>query len=103
MASQPPSGEDQRRNQRTQMDLPIQVRLGEGERLDLELVGINATGTQIRSEDCDVLRSGFDAQHNTATFEIRFVARLSWARPEPEGGFLTGWEFSVKDGEALIG
>ena len=103
MESQPPSERNQRKHERARMDLPIQARVGEGEHLDLELVDISATGMQIRSEDFDVLRSGFDSQHNTATFEIRLVARLSWARPEPDGGFLTGWEFSGKDGEALIG
>ena len=103
MESQGSSGDDKRRAQRLRMDLPIQARFGEGEHLDLEIVDISATGMQIRSDDFDVLKDGFDSQHNAATFEIRLTARLAWARPEDDGAFVTGWEFNRGDEEELIG
>jgi hypothetical protein len=53
------------------IDLPIQARIGSGEHLDLEIVDISSSGMQLRSQDFEVLKGGFDAQHNEATFEIR--------------------------------
>lgn len=97
------SADDKRRVGRMRLDLPIQARVGEGEHMDLEIVDISATGMQIRTEDFDVLKGGFDAQHNTATFEIRIEARLAWARPDTDGSFVTGWEFNRDTGESRIG
>ena len=88
---------------RMQLGLPIQARIGTGGHIDLEMVDISASGMQIRSEDFEVLKRGFDAQHNTATFEIRLIARLAWARPEGDGTFVTGWEFDREDDEPRIG
>lgn len=96
-------GSDKRNAARLLMGLPIQARVGEGEHIDLEMVDISASGMQIRSQDFDVLKRGFDAQHNAATFEIRIVARLAWARPEDDGTFVTGWEFDRPDDEPRIG
>lgn len=95
--------EDKRRAQRLSMGLPVQARVGDGSQIELEMVDISASGMQIRSPDFDVLKQGFDAQHNAASFEIRLVARLAWARPEADGSFVTGWEFDVKDGDQRIG
>ena len=86
-----------------QLGLPIQARIGTGGHIDLEMVDISASGMQIRSEDFEVLKRGFDAQHNTATFEIRLIARLAWARPEGDGTFVNGWEFDREDDEPRIG
>ena len=95
--------DDKRRNLRLRLDLPIQARVGQGEHLDVEIVDISATGMQIRSTNFDVLKDGFDTQHNVAAFEIRIVARLAWARPEGDGSFVTGWEFNRDSNEELIG
>ena len=94
---------DKRQNDRLRLDLPILAKIGEGEHLDLEIVDISASGMQIRSTNFDVLKDGFDTQNNIASFEIRMIARLAWARPEEDGTFVTGWEFSRDSDEELIG
>lgn len=99
----PEDQNDQRGNSRLQIDLPIQARVGSGDQLDLEIVDISGSGMQVRSQDFEVLKGGFDAQHNEATFEIRIHARLAWARPEDDGSFVTGWEFNRDEGEPRIG
>jgi hypothetical protein len=99
-----PGTDDEQRNlDRLQIDLPIQARIGTGDHLDLEIVDISGSGMQLRSKDFEVLKGGFDAQHNEATFEIRINARLAWARPEDDGSFVTGWEFNRDEGEPRIG
>ncbi len=95
--------DEQRNNNRLTIDLPIQARIGSGEHLDLEIVDISSSGMQLRSQDFEVLKGGFDAQHNEATFEIRIQARLAWARPEDDGSFVTGWEFNRDEGDPRIG
>jgi hypothetical protein len=97
------SEEDKRLALRVRLDLPIQARVGQGQHLDVEIVDISASGMQIRSTNFDVLKDGFDTQHNVADFEIRILARLAWARPEDDGSFVTGWEFNRDNGEELIG
>ena len=97
------SDDEQRQAQRLELGLPIMAKVGESDHIDLELVDISASGMQIRSPDFDVLKKGFDAQHNLSTFEIRIVGRLAWARPEDDGTFVTGWEFNREDGEMRIG
>ena len=103
MESQASANDDKRQYQRMRLDLPIEAKIGEGEGLNLEMVDISASGMQIRSENFDVLKKGFDAQHNRAVFEIRITARLAWARPESDGSFVTGWEFSREGGETGVG
>ena len=97
------SDSELRSYERVRLDLPIQGRIGDGQHLDLEIVDMSATGMQIRTETFDVLKDGFDSQHNQAMFEIRIQARLAWARPDDDGTFVTGWEFNRDDGEARIG
>ena len=97
------SNSDKRTAARLQIGLPIQARVGAGDHIDLEMVDISASGMQIRSENFDVLKRGFDSQHNVAMFEIKFVVRLAWARPEDDGTFVTGWEFDREDDEPRIG
>ena len=58
-----PDEDEQRNNTRLQIDLPIQARLGDGDHMDLEIVDISESGMQIRSDDFEVLKNGFDAQH----------------------------------------
>lgn len=99
----PGTNDEQRNYDRLQIDLPIQARIGSGDQLDLEIVDISGSGMQLRSQDFEVLKGGFDAQHNEATFEIRIHARLAWARPEDDGSFVTGWEFNRDEGEPRIG
>ena len=99
----PDPDDEQRNNNRLTIDLPIQARIGSGEHLDLEIVDISSSGMQLRSQDFEVLKGGFDAQHNEATFEIRIQARLAWARPEDDGSFVTGWEFNRDESEPRIG
>ena len=99
------SEDNKRRNERIRLDFPIEARVGDGDHVDLQIVDISSIGMQIRTDNFDVLKDGFDAQHNTAGFEIRMIARLAWARPDPNGTFVTGWEFDREDdeGEARIG
>ncbi|MDA0747054.1 MAG: PilZ domain-containing protein [bacterium] len=97
------SDDDKRKFRRLRLDLPIQARLGAGDHLDLDIVDISATGMQVRTETFDVLKNGFDAQNNEAIFEIRISARLTWARPDPDGTFVTGWEFNRDEDEPRIG
>ena len=97
------SAENKRRHERVRMDLPIQARVGEGDHLDIEIVDISANGMQIRTDNFDVLKDGFDSQHNVAAFEIRIMARLAWARPDTDGTFVTGWEFNRGSDEEMIG
>jgi len=97
------SDSDKRRAQRMQLGLPIQARVGANNDIELEVVDISASGMQIRSGDFDMLKRGFDAQRNAATFEFKLVARLAWARPEDDGSFVTGWEFEQIDDEPRIG
>ena len=99
----PGSNDEQRNYDRLTIDLPIQARIGTGDHLDLEIVDISGSGMLLRSQDFEVLKGGFDAQHNEATFEIRIHARLAWARPEDDGSFVTGWEFNRDEGEPRIG
>jgi len=103
MESQTSSDSDKRGAQRLRLGIPIQGKVGDGERLTLEIVDISASGMQIRSEDFEAIREGFDARHNLATFEIRIAARLAWARPQEDGSFVTGWEFGRDDQETRIG
>jgi len=65
------SSDEQRNSNRLQIDLPIQARMGSGDHIDQEIVDISASGMQVRSTDFEVLKGGFDAQHNEGTFEIR--------------------------------
>ena len=97
------SEDNKRLNERVRLDLPIQARVGAGDHLDLEIVDISATGMQVRTENFDVLKGGFDSQHNQATFEIKIEARIAWARSDQGGTFVTGWEFDRDTGEELIG
>lgn len=50
---------------------------------------ISGSGKQLRSDNFAVLKDGFKALHNEATFEICINARLAWARPEEDGRFIT--------------
>ena len=97
------SEDNKRLNERVRLDLPIQARVGAGDHMDLEIVDISATGMQVRTENFDVLKGGFDSQHNQATFEIKIEARIAWARSDQGGTFVTGWEFDRDTGEELIG
>ena len=97
------SDSDKRRFQRLQLGLPIQAKVGDAQHLALEIVDISASGMQIRCEDFEALREGFDAQHNRATFEIRITGRLAWARPQADGSVVTGWEFERDDADPQVG
>ena len=97
------SNSEQRTAARLQIGLSIQACVGSGDDIDLKMVDISASGMQIRSEDFDVLKRCFYAQHNAATFEIKLIARLAWACPEDDGSFVTGWEFDWEDDEPRIG
>ena len=96
------SNDERRVSNRLKIGLPTRARIGTGD-LDLEIVGIPVSGMQLRSEYFEVLKGGFEAQHNEGTFEIRIQARLAWARPEDDGSFATGWEFNRDEGEPRIG
>jgi hypothetical protein len=97
------SVDNKRQNERVRLDLPIEAKVGAGDHMELEIVDISATGMQVRTDNFDVLKDGFDSQHNLATFEIKIEARLAWARPDQDGTFVTGWEFDRVSGEELIG
>ena len=97
------SSEDERRgSNRLVLSMPVQGRVGSGELMDFEVVDISTGGMQIKSSNFEVIKRGFDEQHNRAEFEIRIVGRLAWAQPGPEDSFLTGWEFELEGGEPQV-
>lgn len=103
MGADKPSGEERRRAERLELELPIRGRVGDGDFHDLEVVDIGVGGMQIRSPDFESLKAGFDQGGKVARFEIHVTARLAWAQPGDDGTFLTGWEFDVNDGEVRMG
>ena len=103
MADETSSGDDRRRAERLELELPLKGRVGDGDHLELELVDISKGGMQIRCGDFDVIKTGFQPGSNVARFEIHITARLAWAQPGDDGVFLTGWEFEGVDDEELVG
>ena len=95
------SGSERRESTRFQLNLPVQLN---GRDLhEIEMVDISSSGMQIRSGDFDIFKGHGYVPNRKDQLKICFIARLAWAEPEPDGGFLTGWEFEVVDDEARIG
>ena len=59
---------------------------------------------QIKSCDFDIFKGRGYQKDRKERLKISVVARLAWAEPDEDGGFLTGWEFEMDDvGEEAIG
>ena len=97
------SGDEKRGSDRLLLNLPVRGRVGTGELMDFEVVGITTGGMQIKSSNFDVIKKGFNEQQNSAEFEIRIVGRLAWAQSGPEDSYVTGWEFEMEGGEVRVG
>ncbi len=97
------SGDEKRGSDRLLLSLPVRGKVGTGELMDFEVVDISTGGMQIKSSNFEVIKKGFDEQHNSAEFEIRIVGRLAWAKIGLEDSYLTGWEFEMEGGEVRVG
>lgn len=58
--SQTPSQDERRRAHRIQLSLFVQIRVGEGQYQNLEVVDIGIGSVQIRSYDFEALKEDFD-------------------------------------------
>ncbi len=96
MGSQSLSEDERRRKPRHQLNLPAQTHLNGSDTHDIEMVDISATGMQIRSGDFDIFKGQGYVPNRKDRLKISVVARLAWAEPDPDGGFLTGWEFDLE-------
>ena len=90
--------EDQRRHPRLQLNLPIQAQVDRADYHQMEVVDISPTGMQVRSQDFDAFKGGFDTQQNRTEYEIRIVAHLAWVQNVADSEVLSGWEFEVGGG-----
>ena len=99
--------EDQRRHPRLQLNLSIQAQVDQSDYHDMEVVDISPSGMQVRSQDFDAFKAGFDTQHNRAEYEIRIVAHLAWVQNVSDSEVLSGWEFEeggeVQRGDSASG
>ncbi|MCZ6632541.1 MAG: PilZ domain-containing protein [bacterium] len=92
---------NQRRHDRLAVHLPIRAQIDRSDYQQMQVIDISLSGMQICSQDFEVLKRGFDAQHNRAEFDIRLSARMAWVQNDPDGYYLTGWEF-VLDGPSMV-
>ncbi len=88
-------GRERRSDFRFQLNLPAQMN-GQGYH-DIEMVDISATGMRIRSGDVDIFKGEGYSPNRKDRLNIHLEARLAWAEPQPDGGFLTGWRFEQVD------
>jgi hypothetical protein len=96
------SGDDRRRANRYELNVPMQLN-GQAYH-DIELVDISETGIQIRTGNFDIFHGRGYQKNTVEKLRICVDARLAWAEPDENGGFVTGWAFEVdvkknKDGQ----
>ena len=89
------SGDDRRRANRYELNVPMQLN-GQAYH-DIELVDISETGIQIRTGDFDIFRGRGYQKNSTEKLKICVNARLAWAEPDENGGFVTGWAFEAEE------
>ena len=94
---------ERRRSQRLKIDLPLQLKTGDGEYHDIELVDVSSTGMQILADNLTMLDRKSDHPNQLIEFEIRVVARLAWVKPTPDEKFALGMEFNPGDNESCVG
>ncbi|MDP6041908.1 MAG: PilZ domain-containing protein, partial [Candidatus Latescibacteria bacterium] len=87
------SGDDRRGKARYELNVPMQ--LNGAAYHDVEMIDISATGMQLKSGNHDIFRGRGYERDRREQLKISIVARLAWAEPDDDGGFLTGWEFEV--------
>lgn len=90
-----PSGADRRRAPRYPLHVPVQLN-GTASH-NVEMVDISATGMQLRSGQFDIFKGRGYQKNRQEQLKLNIVARLAWAEPDDNGGFLTGWAFDVVD------
>lgn len=87
------SGDDRRRKRRYQLNVPMQ--LNGSAYHDVKMIDISSTGMQLKSGDHDIFGGRGYEKDRREQLKISIIARLAWAEPDEDGGFLTGWEFEV--------
>ena len=94
------SGADRRRAPRYELNVPLQLNGTATHRV--EMVDISSTGMQLRSGQFDIFKGRGYEKNRREQLKINIVARLAWAEPDENGGFLTGWAFDVVDEPAQM-
>jgi len=87
------SGDDRRCGDRYELNVPMQLN-GQAYQ-NIELVDISETGLQLRTTEFDIFKGRGYKKDATEQLKICVNARLAWAEPDDNGGFLTGWAFEV--------
>lgn len=87
------SGDDRRRKRRYELNVPMQ--LNGAAYHDVKMIDISAEGMQLKSGDHDIFRGRGYEKDRREQLKISIIARLAWAEPAEDGGFLTGWEFEM--------
>lgn len=91
------SEDNRRRKPRFQLNLPLQLN-GKTTH-DVEMIDISSTGMQLRSGEFDIFKGRGYQKDRVEQLKINIIARLAWAEPDENGGFLTGWKFEVEPGD----
>ena len=99
----PADQSNQRRHDRLAVQLPVRAQVDRSDYHQMKVIDISPSGMQICSPDFEILKQGFDPQHNRAEFEILLSARMAWVQNEPDDYCLTGWEFVLGDSSVVIG
>lgn len=95
------SEDDRRRKPRYQLNVPLQLN-GKATH-DVEMIDISSTGMQLRSGEFDIFKGRGYQKGRVESLKINIVAKLAWAEPDGEGGFLTGWNFEVVPNDSDVG
>ena len=88
------SEQEDRRDQRIPMKLPIRTSESKNKRDYMKLVDISSTGMQTLCKNLDVVKLGNETQNHA--FDIPIVARLAWIKAKPNDTFSIGWEFDKR-------
>ncbi len=91
------TGNDQRRNARLRLALPVEAQVDGGGFRDVQIVDISPSGLQLWCDDIDDL-DAYTGGGEMVEFEVRFRAKRIWCQPmEEDRSFLTGWEIEKSD------
>ena len=86
--------EERRRDGRMQMNLPVRVKVSNGETIDLELVDIGPTGLKMRGDTLSIFGSEQTPDASDIRFEVRVSGRLAYVEPEDDGSLAIGLDLS---------
>ncbi len=85
--------EERRTGPRIGMKLPLRAKVGNGKRLNMELVDISTTGMQALSESLEIFELKRISAAQQFVFEIPLMARLAWIKSRTDDTFAIGWAF----------